>query len=392
MIKFLPATVLTLALIIYGWLVQDGRYGIVAMIVLLAVWLANSWWALRQIGIELALPVKTFEFERELANETKKQAEYLIADFDEVIRGIQQIGNITRDAVQGLSDSFTVLSDQSRRQESMVRDVIDNLHNSKSGKTSDNFVKETRKVLEYFVDNITEVSRGGMTMVYTVDDIEKQMDDVNTLLAEISKIADQTNLLALNAAIEAARAGEAGRGFAVVADEVRSLSKNSNNLNERIKGVVQKSKQNIAKAKEIVGGIASRDMSVAMSHKTKVDEMLTQLHDQHQYVDTKLVEVGEIAAKVDVGVSEVVRSLQFEDITRQLCDQLNGHVGMVNGLYKKMNQNMQQLPMDDISVEHFVRPLRQFNADMQLVALKARELSSRTRGQSTMQQGDVELF
>lgn len=392
MAKFIPASLFTLALIAYGFIYAEGQYNIFHIVLLLVAWLVNGWMAVLMLSRKVEPPVQTYESERALLAEAKSQAQFLVQDFAEIIRGIQTIENINHEAVQGLSNSFTSLSDQSRRQETMVRDVITVLHRNSGEKDNDNFVEETRKVLEYFVENVTEVSRGGMTMVYTVEDIEKQMDNVNSLLAEISKIAEQTNLLALNAAIEAARAGEAGRGFAVVADEVRSLSTNSSNLNNRIKDVVKKSKQNIEKAKELVGGIASRDMSVAMQHKIRVDEMLTQLHSQNLYVDSKLLEVGEVAANVDAGVAEVIRSLQFEDITRQMCEQLRSHAGMVNELYLNLSKSFISLQDSDVSMSSFLSVLRQFNESMRLVADKARELSSRTGGQSSMQHGDVELF
>lgn len=390
--KFIPSSIFTLALIAYGFIYTEGQYNIFHIVLLLVAWLVNGWMVVLMLSRKVEPPVQTYEIEKALLAEAKSQAQFLVQDFAEIIRGIQTIENINHEAVQGLSTSFTSLSDQSRRQEIMVRDVITVLHRNAGENNNDNFVEETRKVLEYFVENVTEVSRGGMTMVYTVEDIEKQMDNVNSLLAEISKIAEQTNLLALNAAIEAARAGEAGRGFAVVADEVRSLSTNSSNLNNRIKDVVKKSKQNIEKAKELVGGIASRDMSVAMQHKIRVDEMLTQLNSQNLYVDSKLLEVGEVAANVDAGVAEVIRSLQFEDITRQMCEQLRSHAGMVNELYMNLSKTFVGLQNGDVSMSSFLSVLQQFNESMRLVAGKARELASRTGGQNSMQHGDIELF
>ena len=234
----------------------------------------------------------------ELIEQSIQQNRLLNSELSAANDNINKLQTIIADAVSNLSQSFTILSDQSSSQASITHELIDQLKNDDD---DTNFVEETRLVLEYFVENVTEVSRDGMNMVYTVDDIEKQMDAVNGLLAEISGIADQTNLLALNAAIEAARAGEAGRGFAVVADEVRALSRNSNNLNDKIREVVSKSKDNIAKAKEMVGDIASRDMSVAMQHKVKVDDMLNNVTEQNRFVELKLAEIQGIADHVEQG-------------------------------------------------------------------------------------------
>src|SRR3546814_6363889 len=95
----------------------------------------------------------------------------------------------------------------------------------------------------------------------------KHLDAIFDLLGDVKTIADQTNLLALNAAIEAARAGEAGRGFAVVAEEVRSLSERSTNFNEQIRKLVSVSKDAIAKVRDTVGDMATRDSSVSRSEE-----------------------------------------------------------------------------------------------------------------------------
>ena len=113
------------------------------------------------------------------------------------------------------------------------------------------FVLDTQKALNEFVESTVQNSARSMELVEKMDEMSAQVDGILELVNEVEGIAKQTNLLALNAAIEAARAGESGRGFAVVADEVRNLSEKTNKFSNQIRELVDAVKQSLLGCREI---------------------------------------------------------------------------------------------------------------------------------------------
>lgn len=152
-----------------------------------------------------------------------------------------------------------------------------------------------------------------------IEQIVAEAQGLGTLVQLIKAISSQTNLLALNAAIEAARAGEAGRGFAVVADEVRKLSTETdvavNKINEGINGVAQSIRQ------QFQDKLAHSNVEAERNALTEISNQLSALGQGYQQLldhDLNVLQnVREASGELASMFMDVLASVQFQDITRQ---------------------------------------------------------------------------
>jgi methyl-accepting chemotaxis protein len=243
-----------------------------------------------------------------------------------VHQDLEQLKGVLNDAIATMSTSFNGLHTLASGQTELVSNLA-TIFDRQPEKSQErlNFrqlATETDHVLQFFIDHIVSISKQSMEMVEVINNIGTHMSQVEKLLSDVQNIADQTNLLALNAAIEAARAGEAGRGFAVVADEVRSLSKSSDKFSDEIRAVVNTSKDNIDQAQVMIDKIASKDMNLTIYSKANIDKMMAEIVKINDDTSEKLNDLSEMTGQINHRVNDAARILQFEDLAQQIVDYL----------------------------------------------------------------------
>lgn len=389
----LPLMVITAlaAVAAYIW----PAIGSFAVIVVAICWGAAGVVAEHQSGREQAKKTAG-DLEEALRDLLHDIDDSLNAEFRTVSGDLEQIHGLVRDAIHSLNESFNGMDRATDEQERLARTVIERT----GGESTidefgvSEFVSETESFLNNYVDLVVDMSRRSVKTVTRIDDILAQMSRIDELLSDLKGIADQTDLLALNASIEAARAGKSGRGFSVVAEEVRKLAEKSNVFNQQVADEVEGINELIDVTRKEVGEMASTDMNVTLSTKEQISNMMENLRNLDQEIEQQVSKITGVSRDIDGHVSDAVRALQFEDIVTQLVESSRTGVDGLNVYLERVRGVLQEIADEDVHGSEYAERLR--SAREMLASQRQRReeerASQRKVEQSSMDHGNVELF
>ncbi len=221
----------------------------------------------------------------------------------------EELSCVTEDATRGLHQQSQEIEQAATAVNQMtaaVEEVASNaVATSQASHESDRIAQQGREQVHQTVLSIESLADDVTANATQVEDLAQKVYGISKVLDVIRSIAEQTNLLALNAAIEAARAGEAGRGFAVVADEVRALAhrtqQSTREIEQMIGGIQQGTDQAVSSMQQS-NGRARATLDIAKSAGTALEEIasaFTLINERNLVIASASEEQAAVAREVD---------------------------------------------------------------------------------------------
>lgn len=219
-----------------------------------------------------------------------------------IATGQERLVNEQYSAIDQVSTAATEMS-------AAIHEVADNAHSTAdAASTADKQGHEASEIVGHTMNDLRRLAADVEEAAGVINNLEQDTDKIGGVLSVIQGIAEQTNLLALNAAIEAARAGEQGRGFAVVADEVRALAARTQDSTRDIQQMIQKLQSGAGQAVSVMqrgAELAAQSVEKATTTEASLAE-----------TSASVMRINDMAAQIAAACEE--QSQTTEDIARNI--------------------------------------------------------------------------
>ena len=275
-----------------------------------------------------------------------------------VVSSIQPLTSLSSDLGELTSETLAITGDQNRATEAVsvvVEEMVSSVQAvsshassaSEAANDADKAAKDGREIVNKTVESINGLAREVERAGEVIRKLETDTENVGTILDVIKGIAEQTNLLALNAAIEAARAGEQGRGFAVVADEVRTLASRTQDSTQEIQKVIEQLQTAARSAVEVMGQSKQRAQT-SVEQAAQTGESLIAITERVEAINQMNMQIVSAAEEQEraaysikenvIGIKETsdsaMRSIQKVEVASSSLVDISSNLQAVTGEFK----------------------------------------------------------
>lgn len=270
------------------------------------------------------------------------------------------------EAVSELANKFSVIYDELQVAMNAAKVTSGDDENGGLAEVLHSSEKELRQLIDFLSISISEQQK----LVNEISQLSSITDELREMGDEVAGIASQTNLLALNAAIEAARAGEHGRGFAVVADEVRTLSTRSGETGARITKRIEQVNELLTGALQSADEFTEKGKNTTEQSEKMIESVLLTFKS---FSERLFETTGVLMTESDTvrhEVEQVLVSLQFQDRVRQILEHVSSDMKKLCVVLQQQKDHLEKgVDIDPIDIDQWLAEIEESFTTLEQVAV-----------------------